>query len=224
MGGRGGLAGLLQLADSAFPAGGFAHSDGIEALVRLGVVNDGASLEAVLVAHRRLTLGPADGWFAITAHAATTRRDAPGLRASAREDLGSRAAAGAREASLALGRALIRAAAAAALPGDERDAVDWVEETLGEAAPRASAFGAIASAFGAPAGDAAAAFAFSVLAGMVAAAVRLRVVGPAEGQRILRRATSHGPTASADGWASFSPLLDIAAMRHETLEQRLFAS
>src|SRR2546422_4827567 len=41
---------LLQLADGLFPAGGFAHSFGLETYVQEGRVDDAAGLEAVVVA------------------------------------------------------------------------------------------------------------------------------------------------------------------------------
>jgi urease accessory protein UreF len=63
---------------------------------------------------------------------------------------------------------------------------------------------------------------------MVAAAVRLGRVAPLDGQAALRRALT-GPAGTAagegaDGWGLFSPLLDVASMRHELAEPRLFAS
>ena len=131
-----------------------------------------------------------------------------------------------RRGSLALGHNLLRAAARIALP-DERERIGWVVETLGGTAPRATTFGAVSAALGtagAEAAEAAEAHAYSVLAGMVAAAVRLRLVSPLDGQAALRRALTATPVESAAGWGFFSPLLDIAAMSHERLEPRLFAS
>ncbi len=42
------LPALLQNSDSLFPAGAYAHSSGLEEMVRLGVVTDEASLKKFL--------------------------------------------------------------------------------------------------------------------------------------------------------------------------------
>src|SRR5512145_62343 len=51
---------LLQFTDGLFPAGGFAHSFGLETYAQDGVVRDRAGLEAFVVAHLEGSAGPAD--------------------------------------------------------------------------------------------------------------------------------------------------------------------
>src|SRR2546422_7831045 len=51
---------LLQLADGLFPAGGFAHSFGLETYVQEGRVGDAAGLEAFVVAPLEGGAGPCD--------------------------------------------------------------------------------------------------------------------------------------------------------------------
>ncbi len=78
------LIALLQLADSSFPMGAFAHSYGLEQLVRDGMVRDAASLEAFVDSIVSLQLAPAEARAAASAcHAAalggleTGARDRP---------------------------------------------------------------------------------------------------------------------------------------------------
>src|SRR2546422_7136077 len=49
---------LLQLADGLFPAGGFAHSFGLETYVQEGRVGDAAGLQAFVVAPLQGGAGP----------------------------------------------------------------------------------------------------------------------------------------------------------------------
>src|SRR5256712_12144869 len=51
---------LLQFADGLFPAGGFAHSFGLETYVQDGRVRDRQGLEAFIAAHLEGSAGPAD--------------------------------------------------------------------------------------------------------------------------------------------------------------------
>src|SRR5439155_26795791 len=51
---------LLQFADGLFPAGGFAHSFGLETYVQDGRVRDREGFEAFIAAHLEGSAGPAD--------------------------------------------------------------------------------------------------------------------------------------------------------------------
>jgi urease accessory protein len=54
------LLALLQFADGLFPAGGFAHSFGLETYAQEGRVRDRAGLEAFIAAHLEGSAGPCD--------------------------------------------------------------------------------------------------------------------------------------------------------------------
>jgi urease accessory protein len=189
----------------------------------MGLLDSSDRLEEFLRAHRRLTHSSADGWFVHAAHVAAEAHDPAALQQVARQDIACRPSKTQRRATLGIGQALLRAASEVAAEG-EQQLVRWIGATLGEAAPRATSFGAVACALGSSPSEAAEGFAYAALAGMVAAAVRLRLVGPLAAQAILRRVLVSSPIAPDEDWASFSPLLDVAAMRHELLEPRLFAS
>jgi urease accessory protein len=222
------LSALLQLSDSALPIGGFAHSEGVAMLVAEGLLDDGISVVRLLAAHRRLTLVRGDSQFVRRAHRATVAVAPDELAAVAEAELSSRVALEQRSALLTIGSSLLRAARRIARP-EELGTVEWAAGALGELTPRGSVFGATAAAFGVGEADAARAHVFSVLAGIAAAAVRLGWVAPLEAQAALRLALAEPGSAvasaeEADDWGLFSPLLDIAAMRHELVEPRLFAS
>lgn len=187
--------------------------------MRLGVVTDAAALGALLLAHRRVALEPGDCFFVGAGWRAAAARDAGALLAAARAERAARPALVQREASARHATALLRAAAAATGDG-------WAGVALGEEASRGCAFGAAAVAFGAGEEEARAGYLHGALAAMVAAAVRLGVVAPFEGQAALRRALAPAAAPSGAGAApaTFSPLLDVAAMEHECLDARLFAS
>jgi urease accessory protein UreF len=153
---------------------------------------------------------------------AVSRGGLEALSATAAADLAARPAREQRTASVSVGGGLLRAAAAAALPA-ELGAVDAVRDALGATTPRATAFGAVGAVFGVDEQDVGEAYAYTVVAGLVAAAVRLGRCGPLEGQGILRRGLAAADDAGGER-TLFSPILDVAAMRHELLEARLFAS
>lgn len=203
--------------------GGFAHSDGLEALAADGLVGGSAGIESLLSAHCRLSLRRGDAWFVREAYRAAEAGDAAALRACARSDVAARAALVQRRAALALGRNLLRVARAIAGPREE-SALASVALALEDDTPRASVFGSLACVFDVDEASAVEGHVYSVLSTSVSAAVRLALIPPLEGQAVLRRLLVAAHEEDTGAWSLFSPLLDVSAMRHELAEGRLFAS
>lgn len=204
---------LLQLADSAFPAGTFAHSFGIEAMRQLGLVR---TEEALTLRLRELVWHTALGAlpFLHDAHAG----DAAQADRACDVFLSNHVA---NRASRAQGRAFLLAA----------------EATFGTAAPTLP-FAHVAVATGAsfadaaiPLDDARQLFLFGAVRAALSASVRLGIVGPLAAQRLLYAlhplldealAETKGLTA-ADACVP-GPLLDTAQGVHDRLYSRLFQS
>lgn len=141
-----------------------------------------------------------------------------------------KAASELRDASRQMGRQTLRVAnhfASHALLSEYGAAV------AAELSPchHAVVFGIIGAAMEWPAQEMAGAYLYSASAAMVGAALRLAPLGQLAGQRILsnirpliaRLAEEAQDKCREDMW-SFAPALEIASMRHATLDARLFRS
>ena len=225
-------AALLLLADGRFPAGGHAHSGGVEAAARGGRVLDLDTLEAFLRG-RLATAGTLDATLAAAtcARAAASGAQAPWHDLVAEADARQPSPA-LRAAARAQGRQLLRAAHRA-WPGPVLDAV----AELGPAArpPLPVVLGAAAAAAGCGPEDAAAVAAHHALVGPASAAVRLLGLDPLAVAAVLaglagdvdavaaRAAAAAGRPLSELACPS-APLLEIGAEDHASWEVRLFAS
>jgi urease accessory protein len=210
---------LLLLTDGRFPAGGHAHSGGIEAAVMAGRVT-GVDTLAVFLAGRLTTAGRVAA--ALAAAAAHASHDLAQLDAEAGARITSPAL---RAASRAQGRALLRTARevldAGGLPGEAHLAV-----AMGLVCAATPGLGPV---------DAGRWAAYDSISGPASAAVRLLGLDPfrawgvvaalmpeADGIAEQAAAGAHRPL---DRLPSFSsPLLDIGAEHHAASEVRLFAS
>ena len=209
---------ILQLADSAFPSGSFAHSLGLEALRQLGGLRGEAQLALRL---RELC------WN--TAHAALPflndahQREPENADRAADVFLSQHVA---NRASRAQGQAFLLAAEAAF----DNPIVTSLRQEL--------PFGHVAVVMGAAlklAGfeldDARQVFLFGAVRSALSAAVRLGVVGPLRGQKLLfelhgelDRALATTRELTSDQAASVSPLVDCAQGVQDRLYSRLFQS
>ncbi len=207
---------VLQLADSALPAGGFAHSGGLEAAWQLGEIPDRRSLPPFLEASLRQA-ATASLPLVMVAHREPERRGE--LDALCDAWTSNHVA---NRASRLQGRAFWTALNHAFLP---------------EAPPPphpghfAPAFGFLLQSLDLPTATTAHLFLFQHLRGLISASIRLGVVGPLEAQGIQFRLAglvsalaARAPGLSLDDLAQSAPLLDMFQGAQDRLYSRLFQS
>jgi len=221
------LLALLQFSDGLFPAGGFAHSFGLETYVQSGRVRDRAGLEAFLVAHLEGSAGPCDA--AAAARAAATSTLALWAEIDARLDA-MKCVPEFRAASRQMGGQTIRAAAALE-PDPLLVALLTAVEAGGTPGHHAMVFGAVTGRAGIEPEVVATAYLYSGTALLVNAALRLLPLGQVEGQRTLAsmrprimRLGARAACAKLEDLWSFAPGLERAGVAHAELESRLFRS
>ncbi|HSV67171.1 MAG TPA: urease accessory UreF family protein [Mycobacteriales bacterium] len=230
-----GVLGLLMLADSRLPAGGHAHSGGVEAAIETGMVGGLADLAVFLRGRLRTAGAVAAGLAAAACRAAAVGPAGPagpvgpagwaGLDAEADARTPSPAQ---RRASRQQGRALLRAARPA-----------WPSPALAALAGTPGGphhpivLGTVTAAAGGDPEGAALVAAYLAVSGPATAAVRLRGMDPLAVHALLAGlageiAAVARRAAVPAGWPDLpsptAPRLDLLAERHARSEVRLFAS
>jgi urease accessory protein len=223
------LIALLQYADGLFPSGGFAHSFGLETYAQDGVVRDAAGLSEFVRTHLEGSVGPADAVAAALAARAGAAADLDTCVELDQRLDAMKTVPEFRAASRQMGRQTARAAAALGDPFARQLATAIDDEQT--PAHHAVVFGAVTGRAGASPEFAAAAYLHSTAALLVGAGLRLLPIGQLDGQRVLAsmretiaRLARRAADAGADDMWSFTPGLEIAGIRHATLERRLFRS
>jgi urease accessory protein len=226
---------LLQLSDSAFPTGRYAHSYGLEAFAQhgwLGVPSPPSVLCRLLSDTVEFGVAPSDGVALACAHRAVEANGEIDLVSVAKADLRLTAVkvpTEMREASRRTGRALLRVAKALIGSGlsDYEQLVDG-GRTPGN---HAVLLGLVSACLGVPLTDAVAGELYSFSASWVAAATRLGLTDHLTAQALLHRTSPiaaacaiTAATRKVDDISSCTPFVDLMSMRHESAEVRLFAS
>jgi len=213
---------LWQLADSAFPTGGFAHSGGLEAAWQAGEVPSPERLRR-FVAEALWQTGR--GMLPLVSAAYEEPHRLEGLDALCHSFLTNVVAS---RASCVQGRAFASTCAriwpAGPLPALEAR----VRDLHGHQAPVA---GACLSLLGVPLGRTQELFLFLTLRGLTSAAVRLGIVGPYQAQRVqfecaddLEVVLSRCRDLRDRDIAQTAPILDLLQASHDRLYSRLFVS
>jgi urease accessory protein len=213
---------VLQLADSAFPSGGFAHSGGLEAAAAAGALAPEGALERWL--HDGLwQSGHTSVPFVGSAHTAPERLVEldRALDAALRNRVLS-------AASRSQGRAHL-AACLRSLGGDRLEAL--AAEARRGPQHLAPVYGASLAVLGVAREATVRVYLHGVARGLVSAAVRLSLVGPAEGQRLhaalaptLAAVVNRCSDLDVSTQTQTAPLHDLLAGGHDLLDARLFAS
>src|SRR5919108_381148 len=221
------LLALLQLGDGLFPAGGFAHSLGLETYAQEARVRDRVGLEAFVGAHLEGAAGPGDAVaVAVAARLAACDDVAGWCELDARLEA-MKAVPEFRAASRQMGRQTARVAAAL---GDDKVLAAMARAIDDDLTPghHAAVFGAAAGRLAADPEAAAAAYLYSTAALLVGAGLRLLPLGQLDGQRVLAavrprvvQLAAEAARATAEDMWTFTPALELAGLRHARLEMRL---
>jgi len=221
---------LLQLTDSGCPTGGYAFSHGLEGLHALGIVHDAGTVTSFARTHIEETLEGIElpaVWHAWHEAVAGNMAGLVALDAllDALKPVPVHRLAGTR-----IGRRFLESAVplvGGEVAGDYRGRL----ESGATSGHHAVTFGLVSAAADIPASEAVVAFGATSLNGYVAAAVRLGVIGQTAAQAIIRdlhpalmNACDTATRLDLDDLGGYSPLIDLAGLRHAAISNRLFTS
>lgn len=216
---------LLHLCDSLFPTGGYAHSDGLEAVTDSGAVARADDLRAWLSTLLEHAVARTDGPALVLASEAARDRQWEALRVVDDELYALRPSSTARTASRGVGSRLLKTWLQI-YPSE----VVRATVAIADAWTLPVAFAVAALSTGADARTALESYAYTRLASTTSAAMRLMRLGQLEAHTVLAESLLSIPRvvdailAQHARPAAFTPLADIATMRQQYVTTRLFRS
>ena len=222
---------LLQIFDSAFPAGGYAHSYGLEGLVQTGIINDESSFEKFLSTDVYHSLHRVDLPIFRLAYEAYKDEDFSQLNKLDELAYASKGTEEIRQASARVGKQFLYLMEKTS--SDDQDKLDecmLIKSNL-KSQQLTTVMGAISAAYKLPLDASLEAFATRTVHAFGQASIKLLHFGPYQVQRLMYRqreniseAVKNSLMISKDKVGSNSPRWDLASAIHERYETRLFIS
>lgn len=219
----------LQLTDSAFPAGFYTLSHGLEGYAQAGAVTPD-SLPELLADLLRHSVGPADATALALAHGAVREGDRELLHRVDRRLHATKLNRELRRACTRTGQQML----SVARQTFERADIDRFAEDVGAKRTPGTqpvVTGVVAAACGVDVAQAIAGDLFAFSASLVGAALRLRLTDHLRAQRILAAAapvieeiTTAALRRNLDDLGGCTPVADVMSAGHERADARLFVS
>ena len=216
------LLALLQLSDSGFPSGGFTHSYGLEQALNERLVWGVDEIEAYV---RSVVLQSAATADARAACAAANQDDIASIVEADQALYRTKAASELRQACVSTGHRLVEETV---IHLDALVLRAYAECISSGESPGCHpvALGVVSGALGVKPGEAASALLIGTANTLLQAAMRLGRISHRDAQAILHRLRPAIASLNLAGGplAAYHPLQEIASMRHQRAEARLFAS
>ncbi|WP_407308959.1 urease accessory protein UreF [Desulfosporosinus sp. SB140] len=225
-----GILSLLQISDSFFPTGSFSHSYGLETYVQKELINSKETLAQFLKVYLLESIATSDCLALTLAHRAAEIADLAEILKLDQILSAQKLARESREASIKTGNRMMRVVSLVTNNVMLLDFCTLVLEgkTHGH---HAVVFGLAAQVLGLGIKEAALAYIYNAMAGMVNNAVRLVPLGQNEGQLVLTslqgtmlETVNTSLKLHIEDLGSATPALEIRSMQHERLYSRLFMS
>jgi urease accessory protein len=218
------LLSAIQHADSGFPSGGFAFSQGLEGFAGMGARPDGDDIDRFVRTLLALRWTTADR--IALAHAHRAAGDLGAVVAIDREVEASTLVESLREGSHRNGMALLTAHARLGTP--RADTYRAMIQTGAAPGHLAVVQGLLWSAVGVSERTAIAMSGYGLASALATAAIRLGLLGAIDAQRMVARMLSliadaaDTPVGDGEAMCSYTPFAEIAAMKHARQPVRLF--
>lgn len=218
---------LLQISDTAFPTGAFAHSLALEAFYEAGELRDAEDLKRLVGTHLR-TMSTSD---CVALRAAHGERDLDRLIYVDRLLGATKTARELRAASAATGRRFL--ASVAALGVEDETLATFTAAAREGATPGHAAvgYGVAGAALGLGVTDTLYAYLYSSASSLAAAGQKLVPLGGGAVQRALYKlgeeiegAVGASEEMGVEEMYAFAPLVDVRSMLHERQRTRLYIS